>query len=166
MAMSREERLRRRRERYYANRDELLSKQKAYAEKNKDKIKERYKQYYQENKEAFKERASRWAKDNPERRKEIRSKHQTKIRAQRAARQKLRECRKRQCLDWLTETQILEMQLFYEIAAWYDEPMHVDHIVPLFGKNVCGLHVPWNLQLLPARENCSKSNKLLEEVGG
>lgn len=57
---------------------------------------------------------------------------------------------------WLTKQQLAEIQLFYKQAR--DINMEVDHIVPLQGVNVCGLHVPWNLQLLTREQNASKSN--------
>ena len=66
---------------------------------------------------------------------------------------------------WLTKEhkqQIVNMyELMRDCRAVTGEDYHVDHIVPLRGKNICGLHVPWNLQVLPAYVNINKSNYIV-----
>jgi len=65
---------------------------------------------------------------------------------------------------WLSPEQLKQIKMFYAEAAeltkllgeWYE----VDHIVPLQGKTVSGLHVPWNLQILSKSENSAKGNRL------
>lgn len=64
---------------------------------------------------------------------------------------------------WLSEGDLEAIRTEYSLAAWCSEVMgtsyHVDHVVPLRGKSICGLHVPWNLQVIPASDNIIKSNK-------
>lgn len=65
---------------------------------------------------------------------------------------------------WLTSIQKAQIQEFYDIAVAKTMQTgvahQVDHIHPLQGKAVCGLHVPWNLQVITASENAGKSNKV------
>lgn len=66
--------------------------------------------------------------------------------------------------SWLTEEHHRQIEEFYSLARDCsiigDGKYEVDHIHPLKGKNSCGLHVPWNLQVLPKDINISKGNRL------
>lgn len=66
---------------------------------------------------------------------------------------------------WLTKAHWEEMEAIYaqarELSVLTGIQMHVDHIIPIRGEKVRGLHVPWNLQVLPASENISKSNDIV-----
>jgi hypothetical protein len=65
--------------------------------------------------------------------------------------------------NWLTLDELWMIEQAYDIAAKRTQMLgtsfHVDHIVPLQGKTVSGLHVPWNLQVIPAKLNQQKSNR-------
>lgn len=67
---------------------------------------------------------------------------------------------------WLSAEQKLEIRFHYRMAIALSRatkiPHAVDHIVPLQGEDVCGLHVPWNMQVLTQDENLQKSNKLID----
>lgn len=66
--------------------------------------------------------------------------------------------------SWLTEDQLKVMDGFYQIARMLTkhngELWTVDHKIPFKGEQICGLNVPWNMQLMPGKKNFSKHNKL------
>jgi 5-methylcytosine-specific restriction endonuclease McrA len=65
--------------------------------------------------------------------------------------------------SWLTLSDLCRIKSIYieaqELSKSSGKEWHVDHIVPLQHERVCGLHVPWNLQIITATENYAKGNK-------
>ena len=95
----------------------------------------------------------RWRKKNPE---------AAKASINRSA------ARRREALvtpAWANEKKI---ERIYMLAAWAskftDEPLQVDHIIPIQNKAVCGLHVENNLQILKKSENIRKKNKFFPDL--
>lgn len=61
---------------------------------------------------------------------------------------------KLQTPKWVDKKKLKE--IYINCPEGYD----VDHIIPINNKNICGLHIPYNLQYLPRKINQQKSNKL------
>lgn len=63
---------------------------------------------------------------------------------------------------WISEDELWLIREAHKLAALRTKMLgikfHVDHIIPLQGKLVSGLHVPNNLQVIPAALNISKNN--------
>lgn len=111
-----------------------------------------------------------WQKNNKEVVNKRKAKWQHNNLDKHSAREAKRRAKKMQATPkWLTNDQYQEIEHFYSLAKelqWLSEqPLEIDHIIPLQGKNVCGLHVPWNLQILPKNMNCPKNNKMKESIG-
>jgi hypothetical protein len=142
---------------YEENKEAVLERVSLYRENNLEKIKENYYKYYEENKEIYIERAQIWATNNPEKRKEITKNYADRNKNAKIARTAMYRARRRMATPaWLSDKQIEEIKQIY---IHRPEGHCVDHIVPIGGENVCGLHVPWNLQYLPEYQNESKGNK-------
>jgi hypothetical protein len=172
------------RRRAAADKDVLKAKAKEYYEKNKDKVAAVNKAYREKNKDSIRETKRAYRKKNAERDRQIRADWRAKncdkvkaysykwldknrdrvrkttakwgkenaaiLRAHTATR---RARQKQRTPAWAN---IEEIKLIYKNCP---EGHHVDHIIPLQGKIVSGLHVANNLQYLSASENIRKLNK-------
>lgn len=129
--------------------DSRLAKAKQWRDENKDKQAVAIKAWREQNPEKLKAIYKDWAQRNKD-----------KVNAKWMQRE---ASKKNRTPAWLTVDEHWMIEQAYDIAAKRKDEFgfdwHVDHIVPLQGKTVSGLHVPWNLQVIPAVENQRKSNK-------
>jgi len=137
------------------------------------------KEWYERNKELTKERARAWELANPEKAKAKKAKWRKQNREQHnainrewnkrnkpikaALQAKRRTAQLQRTPKWLTHNDLWMIEEAFHLAELRTKLFgflwHVDHIIPLQGKTVSGLHVPSNLQVIPATENTKKSNK-------
>ena len=120
-----------------------------YNHKHADRLRPILKKYRQEHPELYRQASLAWAKRNPAR-------CAAKVRARGAAKRGATP-------KWLSPLDEASILVKYRAAAFikrrFGIAYHVDHVVPLKNANVCGLHVPWNLEVIPARVNNSKGNR-------
>ena len=157
-----------RREYYLKNKERLLEKNKTWVAANIESVRAAKKLWVNklsdETKEAYNAKAriryhqkKQW---NADRKRAYKSatKHLTN-----ASASKRRAALLQRIPVWQTKFDELKIKCIYSVAAMLtrvnNEPWTVDHIIPLQGKIVSGLHVPSNLQVMRARENEAKRNK-------
>ncbi len=144
--------------------------------KNPAKVRAAYQAWYRANPEKAVAATQRWLEQNPgwaahyreENREQLKRKNrQWQLANPARVREKARRyqaSRRGATPTWLSAIQLAQIQEFYEIAEALETQTgvrhHVDHIHALNGENFCGLHVPWNLQVLRYDENIRKSNNL------
>jgi len=134
---------------------------KSYYGNNAELEKQRRRDYYEANKTLELSRALEWKQLNKERVIKMKAAwHQRNLPKVLATNSIRRAQILKATPTWLDKKAI---ELIYKQCASVTKATkvkhHVDHIVPLKSKHVCGLHVPWNLQIIPATENLKKHNK-------
>ncbi len=131
----------------------------------------RVREWVRTNPEKKREQDKAWVRANPERAKAYGKKYRkTNPHIGRAIVVRRQTAKRKASPKWLTQDHLAEMKTIYQsaellqLAHGNGQKFHVDHIEPLQGEDRRGLHVPWNLQVLEARENISKSNRPVRHV--
>jgi hypothetical protein len=134
---------------------------------NKSTTSEYNKIYYQKNREKLKENRRKYHLNNKDKAKGYKLKNKDKIKeSNRLYRLNNPHIKNnanaiRRATKLNATPKFANIKKIKEIYKNCPKGFHVDHVIPLKNKLVCGLHVEWNLQYLPAKENLSKSNKLM-----
>lgn len=124
-----------------------------YRQKKKTALKKYQEKWYSENKEYQKNKSKEWNRNNPKKAAKAKKTWKENNRKKSVAIKAKYRARKLNATPPWANLKAIED--FYKNCP---KGYHVDHIVPLQGKNVCGLHVLENLQYLPAEENLRKGN--------
>jgi 5-methylcytosine-specific restriction endonuclease McrA len=154
--------------RYYeANKHKWRERHARMTPEDKEKARVRAREWYINNKDRATTRARNWSRSNPDKRFEIKRGWRRRNPGIVCDLKRRRDAALlKRTPPWLTKEQLKEIRATYVLASelsWLSEGgLHVDHIVPIQGKNVSGLHVPWNLQIIPARENIRKGNRYVD----
>jgi hypothetical protein len=134
---------------YHNNKEVHNARSNDYRRKNMPKIRAIAANYREKNRKKINAYSGEWIKSN----RLSSTLHTAKYRAAKLQRTP----------HWLTEFDLLKIKCLYQLAAMRtresDYTWDVDHIIPLKGRLVSGLHVPDNLRVIPATENKRKLNK-------
>ena len=151
---------------YYKHKEKKLANVTAWSKANPEKVKTAKQKYKIKNKDACNARRKQWMLDNKEYMKEVRRRWRVENKHRDAAAvRKYQAAKLKRTPTWLGKDDFWLMEQAYELAAlrtkMFGVLWTVDHIIPLQGKFVSGLHVPTNLRVIPGRENSSKGNQFL-----